>query len=59
MTGKQAIVIFELLQGQTQQQVAVKFKKSKSTINQHVNAGNWPAVEKLLQQYYNIINQLS
>jgi hypothetical protein len=59
MTGKQAIVIFELLKGQTQQQVAAKFKKSKSTINQHVNAGNWPEVEKLLQQYDNIINQLS
>ena len=59
MTGKQAIVIFELLKGQTQQQVAAKLKKSKSTINQHVNAGKWPEVEKLLQQYKNIINQLS
>ena len=33
MTRKQAKVIFELLKGQTQQAVAKKLKKSKSTIN--------------------------
>ncbi|MEO5685071.1 MAG: hypothetical protein ABIQ88_20675 [Chitinophagaceae bacterium] len=58
MTGKQAGVIFELLKGNTQQAVAAKLKKSKSTINQHVNAGRWPEIEKLLQQYQNIIKQL-
>lgn len=59
MTGKQAAVIFELLKGQTQQVVAEKLKKSKSTINQHVSSGRWPEIEKLLLQYENIINQLS
>ncbi|MEJ7588973.1 MAG: hypothetical protein WKI04_15565 [Ferruginibacter sp.] len=59
MTGKQAMVIFELLQGETQQRVAEKLKKSKSTINQHVSSGRWEEIEKLLQQYENIINQLS
>ncbi|MEO5594680.1 MAG: hypothetical protein ABIR15_10325 [Chitinophagaceae bacterium] len=58
MTGKQAGVIFELLKGDTQQAVAAKLKKSKSTINQHVNAGRWPGIEKLIQQYTNIINHL-
>ncbi|HTE13306.1 MAG TPA: hypothetical protein VK645_20145 [Chitinophagaceae bacterium] len=58
MTGKQAGVIFELLKGETQQAVAVKLKKSKSTINQHVNAGRWPEIEKLVEHYQNIINQL-
>jgi hypothetical protein len=58
MTGKQAVVIFELLKGQTQQVVAAKLKKSKSTISQHVSAGRWPEIEKLMQQYKNIINQL-
>jgi len=58
MTGKQAGVIFELLKGQTQQAVAAKLKKSKSTIHQHVNAGRWPEIEKLLQHYTNIINLL-
>ncbi len=59
MTGKQATVIFELLKGQPQQVVAKKLKKSKSTIHQHVSSGRWPEIEKLLQQYENIINQLT
>ena len=58
MTGKQAAVIFELLKGQTQQVVAGKLKKSKSTIHQHVSSGRWPEIEKLLQQYENIIHLL-
>jgi len=56
MTGKQAEVIFELLKGQTQQVVAKKLRKSKSTIHQHVNAGHWEEIEKLLYQFENIIN---
>lgn len=59
MTSKQAAVIFELLKGESQQQVAAKMKKSKSTINQRVSAGRWPEIEKLLQQYENIINQIT
>jgi len=58
MTGKQAQVIFELLKGKTQQQVAKKLKRTKSTINQHVSSGKWFQIEKLLTQYENIINQL-
>jgi hypothetical protein len=59
MTGKQSTVIFELLKGLTQQDVADKLKKSKSTINQHVSAGKWTEIDRLLQQYENIIKQLS
>ena len=59
MTGKQAGVIFELLKGESQRSVATKLKKSNSTINSHVNAGRWPEIERLLQQYENIINQLT
>lgn len=59
MTGKQAEVIFELLQGKAQQEVAGLLKKSKSTVHQHVMAGRWTEIEKLLQQYENIINQLT
>jgi hypothetical protein len=59
MTGKQAAVIVELLKGLTQQEVALKLSRSKSTINQHVGAGRWPEIEKLLQQYKNIIHQIS
>ena len=56
MTNKQAIVVFELLQGKNQQLVAKKIKKSKSTISQLVSAGRWVETEKLLQHYHNIIN---
>ena len=59
MTTRQATVIFELLSGQPQMMVAKKLKKSRSTINQHVSSGRWPEIEKLLQQYQNIVNQLS
>ena len=59
MTSKQAAVIFELLKGESQQQIAAKMKKSKSTINQRVSAGRWPEIEKLLQHYENIINQIT
>jgi hypothetical protein len=59
MTGKQAEVIFQLLNGEIQQAVAKKLKKTKSTIHQRVTSGRWPEIEKLLQQYENIINQLS
>lgn len=56
MTAKQSEVIFELLHGQQQQAVAKKLKKTKSSIHQRVTAGRWPEIEKLLQQYENIIN---
>jgi hypothetical protein len=58
MTGKQAEVIFELLKGEMQKVVAKKFKKTKSTIHQRITAGRWPEIEKLLQQYENIIKQI-
>ena len=58
MTSKQAQVIFELLKGKTQQEVAKKLKRTKSTINQHVSSGKWFQIEKLLNQYENIINQI-
>jgi hypothetical protein len=58
MTGKQAEVIFELLKGEIQKTVAKKLKKTKSTIHQRITSGRWPEIEKLLQRYENIINQL-
>jgi transcriptional regulator with XRE-family HTH domain len=58
MTGKQAELITNLLQGITQQQMAITLNKSKSTISQLANAGRWPEIEKLLQQYKNMIEKL-
>jgi len=58
LTGKQAEVIFELLKGKMQTEVAKKIKKSKSTIHQMSKSGRWVEIERLLRQYLNIINQL-
>ena len=59
MSGKQAEVIYEMLNGEMQQAVAKKFKKTKSTIHQRLISGHWPEIENLLQHYENIIKQLS
>jgi hypothetical protein len=59
MTVKQAVVIFELLLGQSQQETALKLKKSRSTVNQHVTAGGWDELEKLIGQYRHLINLLN
>jgi len=58
MTGKQADAILGLLQGETQQNVALRLNKSKSTVSQLVNAARWAEIDKLLQQYESLINQL-
>ena len=58
MTGKQADVIVNLLQGVTQQQLALSLEKAKSTISELANAGRWPAIEKILQQYTQMIELL-
>jgi hypothetical protein len=58
MTVKQAKVIVELLGNTTQQQLAVTLNKSKSTISQLANDGGWPKIERVLQQYKQLINQV-
>jgi hypothetical protein len=58
MTTKQAAAISRLLEGDTQQEVALQLNKSKSTISQLVTAGRWPEIEKILQQFENLIKQL-
>lgn len=59
MTGKQAEVVFLLLKGDSQQDVAKKLRKTKSTIHQRVSAARWQEIEKLLQQFQRIIKLLS
>lgn len=58
MTTKQAAVIALLLGGLTQQDAAVKLNKSKSTVSQLAAAGSWSEIERILQQYEMLINQL-
>ncbi len=59
MTGKQAEVIFELLKGEMQKAVARKLKKTKSTLHQRITSGRWPEIERLLEQYENIIKLIA
>lgn len=59
MTGKQAEVLYELLAGKSQTDVARQLKKTKSTIHQRTSSGGWAAIEKLLQQYENILKHLA
>jgi hypothetical protein len=58
MTGKQADIIVELLQGVTQQQLTISRDKAKSTISELANAGRWPEIERTLQQYGQLIELL-
>jgi hypothetical protein len=59
MTPKQAEVIFELLKGYSQQHVADKLNRSKSTISQHVTAGRWEEIENILNKYQEIVQLIS
>ncbi|HEX2619940.1 MAG TPA: hypothetical protein VHL11_07330 [Phototrophicaceae bacterium] len=59
MTPKQAEVIFELLKGYSQQHVADKLNRSKSTISQHVTAGRWEEIENILNKYEEIVQLIS
>jgi hypothetical protein len=57
MTAKQAAAIVWLLRGATQQEVVVKLGKSKSTVSQLVTSGRWSEIERILQQFENLIKQ--
>lgn len=59
MTPKQAEVIFELLKGFSQQHVAEKLNRSKSTISQHVTAGRWDEIENILNKFQHIVQLVS
>lgn len=51
LSSKQAEVLIELLLGATQMEIAVKLKKSQSTVNKLAQAGNWAQLEKASQIY--------
>jgi hypothetical protein len=58
MTGKQADIIVELLRGMSQQQLTISREKAKSTISELANAGRWPEIERILEQYEKLIKLL-
>jgi hypothetical protein len=59
MTPKQAEVILELLNGNSQQQAAENLKRSKSTISQHVTAGRWDEITKIMADYSRLVQLVS
>lgn len=58
MTEKQATVIIELLKGKTQQEIADRLKKSKSTISQLVNTAGWSEIESVIGKFEDITQLL-
>jgi hypothetical protein len=57
LTSRQAAVVFERLNNQTQIEAARKLNKSQATVNQHLQAAGWTAIEKLLDEYVQITLQ--
>jgi len=58
MTPKQALVIFELLSGRTQQEVAKRLKKTQPTINRQAQAAKWHRLQELLNKFDYFIKQI-
>lgn len=59
MTPKQALVVFELLSGRTQQEVAKKLKKTQPTINRQARAAKWHRLQELLSKFDYFIKQMT
>ena len=55
LTFKQAAVVYELLMERTQIDTAKRLKKSQATIHKHTQAAGWNEIEKLLEEYKNLI----
>jgi hypothetical protein len=55
LTFKQAAVVYELLMARTQIDTAKRLRKSQATVNKHTQAAGWPEIEKLLEEYKNLI----
>jgi hypothetical protein len=58
LTIKQAAVLFELQQNRTQTEVAKRLKKSQATVHKHAQAAGWPEMEKLLENYKQLISAI-
>lgn len=59
LTPKQAGVIGALLNGSSQQAVALALRKSKSTVSQHAAAAHWPEIQDLIIHFQKIIKLMS
>jgi hypothetical protein len=57
LTPTQSEVMNVLLEGYTQVEVAKKLKKTQPTVAKIAQAAGWSEIERLLQEYQNIMNQ--
>jgi hypothetical protein len=57
LTSKQAEVILELLKEHTQAAAAKKLKKAQATINKHAQAAGLTEIEKMINEYKQVITQ--
>jgi hypothetical protein len=57
LTSKQAEVVFELLNHETQLEAARKLHKSQATISQHVQSAGWTEIVQLLDNYAQLTAQ--
>jgi hypothetical protein len=55
LTVKQAAVVFELLMKRTQTETARRLKKTQATVNKHAQSAGWPEIERLLEEYENLV----
>jgi hypothetical protein len=58
LTSKQAEVIFELLEGKTQKEAALKLQKAAPTISKHAHSAGWSEIETLLVEYNAIVEKM-
>jgi len=58
LTSKQAEVVFELLNGQSQIEVAKILHRSQATISQHLQSAGWREIEKLLEEFDMLTSRL-
>ena len=56
LTFKQAEVVFELLNGHSQKEVARILDKSQATISQHLQSAGWTEIEKLLDEFDRLVS---
>lgn len=56
-TAKSTEVIYYILEGKTQSEIAELLKISQSAVHQRLQTANWPIIELFMKRYEEIVNQ--
>ena len=59
ITPKQAAVLYYLLSGKNQSEIAKLLKKTGATINQHVKTSRFDEIQSLVQKYEQLTNKIA